>query len=286
VIVRGICIPDRDCTLRLQREFRAALAKSATCRRQVFLEFYAGAGSVSHMGSRLGFGVISIDIVNGDHHDLTRPCVQRVLRGWVSSGCVRGAWLGTICSSWSRARRGPPGSAWGPIRSREFIYGLPDLSPADQGRIEVGNRTMLQSADFIRKCIDCRVPCILENSVASLLWSAPPLAKLRTHADYSEVSVDQCAFGAAWRKRTRLGAWGCLLEAFENKLCQGKRGICSFTTKEHIVLRGTSKVHKCLWTSLAQSYPNKFARAAARSLVSSADGLHFLRLRQLGGWCI
>eukprot|EP00973_Karenia_brevis_P029490 4068613-Karenia_brevis.AAC.1 len=57
-----------------------------------------------------GFATISLEIEQGDHFNLLNPGIRNLLLGWVSSGVVLGALLGTPCATWSRARRGPPGS--------------------------------------------------------------------------------------------------------------------------------------------------------------------------------
>ena len=60
---------------------------------------------------------MNFEIDDGGDFDLLRPAVRKLLLGWVTSGVIRGAWLGTTCSFWSRARRGPLQSSWCAIRS-------------------------------------------------------------------------------------------------------------------------------------------------------------------------
>ena len=112
---------------------------------------------------------MEFELGRGAQYDLTRKGVRRLLLGWVRAGVVRGAWLGTICKSWGRARRGPPGSSWGPVRSAKHIYGFPDLSASDRSKIVIGSATMRQSAEFIHACVHSHIPVILENPVASML---------------------------------------------------------------------------------------------------------------------
>ena len=263
----------------LKRELREIF--KVTGSRVVFLELYAGHGGVSkHLRTR-GAAVMEFELDRGAQYDLTRKGVRRLLLGWVRAGVVRGAWLGTICKSWSRARRGPPGSSWGPIRSAKHIYGLPDLSASDRSKILIGNATMRQSAEFIHACVHAHIPVILENPVASMLWLAPPIRSQLGATSCQTISVDQCQFGARWRKRTRLAAWHCPILNLQ-QLCTGRKGLCNRTKKPHIVLSGSSKEHGVLWTALAQTYPDPFCRAGAGALFTAAEHNHLLCLMQLG----
>ena len=51
-----------------------------------------------------GWGVLAIYIRHGKHHDLTNALLQNQLLGWISSRMIAAIWLGTLCSSGSRAR--------------------------------------------------------------------------------------------------------------------------------------------------------------------------------------
>jgi hypothetical protein len=263
----------------LKRELRDIFKQSGA--RTVFLELYAGHGGVSKHLRRKGAAVMEFEIDRGAQYDLTRKGVRRLLLGWLRSGVVRGAWLGTICKSWSRARRGPPGSSWGPIRSAKHIYGLPGLPASDRSKILLGNVTMRQTAEFIHCCTRHHVPVILENPVASMLWLAPPIRSQLNAPSCQVVSVDQCQFGARWRKRTRLASWHCPIVQLQ-RLCSGRKGVCNRTDKPHIVLSGTSKERGVLWTALAQTYPDPFCRAGAGALHRAAEENHLLRLKSLG----
>ena len=103
------------------------------------LELYAGSGGVSRALRSCGWGCLGFELGNGAPFDLLNPTVRSVVRGWILGGSVAGVFLGTPCSSWSLARRGPPGSHWGPLRSKERPMGLENLSEADLKKVAVGN---------------------------------------------------------------------------------------------------------------------------------------------------
>ena len=197
-----------------------------------------------------------------------RKCVHQRILGWISSGVVAGVFLGTQCSSWSRARRGPLGSSWGPVRSNDFILGIPGISVADTLKVRIGNQQAKYTSQIIQTCIHNHIPCMLENPQTSMLWAYPALAQLCNLDVGQEHVLHQCCYGTRWRKATRVQAWLCGHVLNLDRKCQGRKGICSITNKPHIVLSGSSKVHGVLWTSLAQKYPGALGRRLATILVN------------------
>lgn len=113
------------------------------------MELFAGIGVLSSYLKRRGLGVVTIDWAKGSHFNLAKPHILKRILGWIRGGCVHLVWLGTPCTSWSRARRGPPGSAWAPIRNNQHVLGFPELPPRDQEKIEAGNRTAEVSAQIV-----------------------------------------------------------------------------------------------------------------------------------------
>jgi hypothetical protein len=274
---------DAEAIARLKNELRRHLTAARRSPRQIFLELYAGKGGVATKLRARGHGAMNFEIDDGDEYDLLRPAVRKLLLGWLAAGVVRGVWLGTTCSSWSRARRGPPHSAWCAIRSNRFINGLPNLRPKDQHKVELGNRTMRQSAEFILACIRSNTPVMLENPATSMAWLFPPIARLLKQSSCYIINLDQCAYGTPWRKATRVASWHCGTHPELACKCSGRKGICSFSKKHHIVLSGASKTAGVLWTSLAQGYPSLMSSSFARVLADAANNLQLKRLSQMGG---
>ena len=101
----------------LRSLFTLSLNSHYSYPSKMFLDLYAGTEGITFAFHRRRFNCISFDIKFGPPQDLTSLTVIKTIRGWISSGCVHGVMLATQCSSWTHARRGPPGSAWGPIRS-------------------------------------------------------------------------------------------------------------------------------------------------------------------------
>ena len=87
----------------LKREFKQALASASRSKHGIFLELFSGEGGVSKQLRKLGYGVMSFEILLGGQYDVTRKCVVDLILGWISSGCILGIWFGTPCSSCSSA---------------------------------------------------------------------------------------------------------------------------------------------------------------------------------------
>ena len=254
----------------LRASFRAALRLARQRRSQLFVELFSGAGGITRAWRRAGFGAMAFDINLGDFCDLTRPRVVRLIEGWLRAGCIMGVWLGTPCTSWSRARRGPANSNWCSLRSDHHIRGLPGLSEPNRERVKVGNATAAVSARIVRLCLSLRVPCAVENPLTSRLWVSPYFARLLGHASCRSYRADFCQFGARWRKATKVATWCCLERSLDCR-CTGRHGLCSLSGRHHIVLTGSDPVSKRLWTNIAQEYPRRFCEVFAKLVSDSAD---------------
>ena len=266
----GIALTSKSIVDRLQTQFCRAIAGAKFKKRCIFLELYAGKKVVTRAIKRLGFACLAFEIDDGLEFNLINPIVHRLILGWLSSGCIAGVFLGTQCSSWSRARRGPIGTAWGPLRSLAHIAGLPGLAPGCQKKVDIGNQQVKFTAHIIRSCIRYNIPCMLENPLTSMMWAAPSISRGMRAPSCEAYSLDQCQYGTRWKKATQVFSWCCGHANNLSRSCAGKRGICSKTGLPHIQLTGVSKTHKVLWTKVAQTYPRSLGHAIASKLISSA----------------
>lgn len=141
---------------------------------------------------------------------------------------------------------------------------------------------MYQTCEVIRLCDRYHVPVTLENPRNSMLFEAPPLAKLARTKHFSESILSQCAYGTPWHKATKIQGWHAGTMSKLAAKCVGKKGTCSFTGKHHIILSGTDGANQ-LWTSRAQAYPPKLCRALALTRAEAADELQTVRLLGLSG---
>ena len=253
--------------MKLKSLMRSELLRSGS-NSQVFLDLFSGTGGVSQFIRSTNRGAVSIDLSIDPDFDLNNKHIRNLIFGWISSGCIAGVFLGTPCSSWSRARHGPIGSSWGPLRSRKHILGFPNLRLNDNLKLKNGNAHMRFSAAIIKLCLECQLPCMLENPSGSYLFQARAIQILLGSSVCNSFTLDQCAFGSAWRKRTQISTWNCSECDRLNHRCSGRRGSCSFTGDPHVVLRGCSSNGKLL-TALAQEYPSTLAPALGQVLLDS-----------------
>ena len=86
-------------------------------------------------------GLTSLGLDIKDGFDLCDAQLQAVIMAALRAKKVWGVWLGTDCSSWSRARRGRGDRNGMPraMRSGVDLWGLPGLPPSEQRTVEQGN---------------------------------------------------------------------------------------------------------------------------------------------------
>lgn len=263
-------VSDARAIRRLRREFGKALREARHRSSQLFLEIFAGHGGVSSALKARGYGALGFEITLGDHFDVCRAATFRLIKGWLRAHCVCGVWLGTPCTTWPRARRGPPGSHWAPVRTEAHTLGLSGLSVIDQQKVRLGNQTAAVSIQIIQLCVALKIPAILENPQSSLLWKHKPMARLLRHSSGSNVDVTMCAFGAPWLKATKIAMWNCR-PPNAPPMCHARGVGCTFSSRPHIVLSGRDPATNTLWTRRAQRYPADFSAWGADILWRSAE---------------
>ena len=97
--------------------------------------------------------------------------------------------------------------------------------------------------------------------------------------DAAVFKLDMCAFGARWRKFTKVACWARHHpEAPAVARCTCRKGLCSFSDKPHIVLTGHDPVSGILWTRLAEPYPSKCCNYFASIITKQIGILGFNRL--------
>ncbi len=155
------------------------------------------------------------------------------------------------------------------------IRGLSGLKPADHERLVQGNKLADWTARVVRLCCELNIAVVVENPANSLLWLYPPLARLLKTG--TPVILDQCAFGASWRKATRLHTWNCNLSALGIR-CRASKGLCQFSGEAHHNLTGTSP--SGAWrTSAAAAYPAPLCQAICEELAPDGQFLGGARTR-------
>ena len=229
---------------------------------KVFVEIFSASGRLAAaVCQRTGWPTLLWDIDLGAEYDLLSRKNQCKLVGWLRSGRLCGAHLGTPCSSFTRARDHRPGPP--PLRSDAMPLGLPGLEPHDQRNIRIGNAFMRFSARFLGLCANLHVPCTLENPLSSRLWLCPPVRRVLRRRFVSQHRCDYCMCGTPWKKPTLFVAAHVNLDILASLRCNSsKRGLCQRTGRPHVPLAGQTTQGRWL-TQVAEPYPKPLCRILA-----------------------
>ena len=153
------------------------------------------------------------------------------------------------------------------------------MGPRPQAAVDLGNAQLRFALSLISLCRSMGVPVYLENPGTSWVWSTPKLRALVTASDATVYNLDMCAFGARWRKFTKVACWARHHpEAPQIARCCGRQGFCSFSGKPHIVLTGVDPLSGILWTRLAEPYPVRFCNCFSGLIANQTGFQGFKRM--------
>ena len=176
--------------------------------------------------------------------------------------------LGCHAQTFSRARKldnlGP-----GPLRTDEFLWGLPDLSNADRKKVHEGNLLLAFLLRVLKVCEQYSVPYMVENPASSMLWNMSTVNRFCCKYSPFYLTLDYCAYGESWKKPTSILYNFIHLHPLA-KRCHGKYNHCEFTHKPHVALQGHDQ-NGVFLTLVAQPYPWMMVRDIA-ALISSLRG--------------
>ena len=107
------------------------------------------------------------------------------------------------CGTCSQARGipmpdGSPGPQ--PVRSQEFLMGLPGISELDQVKVDAANRLYLRMGLFTQWLHERGVAWVVENPTNSFLWELPYFSFAVEHGIFAHCHA--CAFGGTRPKKT------------------------------------------------------------------------------------
>ena len=214
----------------------------------------------------MGFVSKRVDKELGPGGDLSLAANRNLFLRDARCGKVAGSNLGPPCTTLSTMQ-----DLTRVIRTRRYPKGVPGLSSYDQARVDEGNVQALFSLRIFAILMRKGLPCIIENPRASRLWFFQEVLDLIEQGAVL-LTLDLCAYGTRWRKRT--GLLVCNLEADAivelQRLCGGSNGLCGHTGKPHILLKGKDPQSGKNWTSLGQVYPKRLCRAIAKALSAQA----------------
>lgn len=239
--------------------------QSQRLSRNIVLELFSGCAALSKGCSQHGFLAIAYDIDYSSNCDLLQPHVVDDVLAFLTqhSNSVALVWMGTPCSSWSRARKHDGGPR--PLRDDSAnLLGFHDIPKKDQVKVQIGNQLLSVSAKIARHCMHLGISFVIENPYSSRIWLTEQMRSL-VAAGASFGRTDFCGFKTPWRKATGFMFWQFPELPTIFKTCLTQNGRCSFSGRRHIILSGIDS--QGVWlTRRAQPYPKDMCDAIAQQL--------------------
>lgn len=124
-------------------------------------------------------------------------CMQQTLLSLLRRGAFRAMAAGPVRASFSTAITPP----W---RTPVFPEGRP--TDEQRGKVELGHRQLAFTLELVQTCLTCNVIFWIENPDNSWFWrqrGSLSWEAILADGRVGDCRVDQCRFGAPWRKRTR-----------------------------------------------------------------------------------
>ena len=207
--------------------------------------------------AKLGISSAVIDMSHDEGNNLIHKHVHENVKHILRTKKVALCGIEVVCSSWSVARRAPPGSRMPKAvrQSGKFIWGLPGLNPRDNAVRRCGNIMVKNAIEYVKICLSKNIPGYIENPKTSMLWKVPWIRRQINKGVLLVNKVDFCQYGTAFKKPTIFLTWNFSVSL---KTCTPNNCRCSYTGSFHETLTGISN-----WkfrTSAAQVYPRKLAK--------------------------
>ena len=242
-------------------------AQSKKLSKHLVIELFSGCAALSKSCSQHGFLAVAYDIDYSSNCDLLQPHVLENVLDFMTkySDSIALVWMGTPCSSWSRARKDDGGPR--PLRDdSENLLGFHNLSQKDQNKVQLGNQLLVVSTRVARHCMHLGISFVIENPHSSRIWLTEQMQSLLS-GGASFGRTDFCGFKTPWRKATGFMFWQFPTLSSIFRTCNPQNGRCSFSGRRHIILSGTDS--QGVWlTRRAQPYPKDMCDGIAQQLFS------------------
>jgi hypothetical protein len=237
---------------------RLTQLKAATWKRGLLcVDLFSGPKSpIGREVGKRGGAYIAFDILIDERFDLTNPELEKVLWRWIVQGLVWAVWLGTECTTWSRASYSK-GPGWlNSYRRKVNLWGEPTLLSAKaKKKVAQGNEHASLSLRILEHVAgQPRVVAGMENPAPSVIWLLPELLALekRQGDKIHRSTCHYCQYGRPWKKASTFLWVGTRKATAPKKKCQPQGCICSRTGRCH---PSSGKP----MTLVAQPYPAQLA---------------------------
>ena len=259
--VQGCIHTGTESSSEVQPEF------SLTEDQPLFIELCAGSATLSSVVKARGFDVLPIDHEANRHKtkckvfqmDLSEQHAIDTLVHITTHYPILAVHVGLPCGTCSKARgipmsdgsEGPP-----PLRSQEFLLGLPDLSDTNLLKVRSAN-SLYQRAELLIEHLErLGITWTVENPTNSFLWDLPFLAFAMAHGKLHHCHA--CAFGGTRKKLTTFLS--------NNDAFQEMSRFCEDVPPHEHEPWGYDHQLKCFNTSKEAEYPVKMCEQYAAIL--------------------
>ena len=226
----------------LQARLQEQLQRATWKKGQVFLDLFSGKKSpMGRQVAKRGGAYIAFDLLIDARFDLNNPEVEQLLLRWLRCGLVWGFWLGTDCTTWSRASYSKGPGWYNSYRSLQNLWGeLGQLSPKAKQKVLEGNKHTTFSLRMLEAVANQpTVVAGMENPARSVIWLLPELLALERKypGRIHQSTCDYCQYGKPWRKATTFLWVGTAHDLAPCKKCKPTgRHLCSRTGRAHCLL--------------------------------------------------
>ena len=165
----------------------AALKSTSGSDKPVIIEVFAGSAGITRAARDAGFNAIAVDWSKNKHEskatalniDLSSEVGEKMLFSLLEEKKPKAIHVSPPCGTASLARerpmpthllrQGAPSPK--PLRSPEWIWGLPRLTGFDKDRVETANRLCRFTARLMLLCLQFGCLISIENPAGSYFWA-------------------------------------------------------------------------------------------------------------------
>ena len=181
-------------------DMRRDRVQRATWKKgKLFVDLFAGMRSpVGRQVGKRGGAFIAFDILIDERFDLEHPEVIETLTWWIRQGLVWGVWLGTDCTTWSKASYSKGPGWFNSYRSQRHMWGeLGSLTPQARGRVLQGNAHAQFTMRVMQQVADQPLAVAgLENPSGSVIWQLLEMQALEKGSRFHHSVCHYCQYGA------------------------------------------------------------------------------------------
>ena len=247
----------------------------------ICIECCCGSAKLSFSLKDLGFSVYPIDHSRNRHKprckvillDLLNEYHLEIFWDLLDDPNVFYVHWAPPCGTASKARelplagvRNPPM----PLRSAQFLFGLPNLEPTSQARVTAANQLYRLCVQGMVKCLNRGILASMENPKSAYTWDICNhyAAEMNVASEWkrmSDVHFQHCMHGG---KRNKWSTWKCTSNFLThlNATCDGKHDHAAWgiVFDEHTGQRSFA-------TALEAEYPTVLCQKVARAVLAEAS---------------